>query len=678
VLVALVVLMIGVYAMLRIFPPGLTAIEVSQQRTTAAQLAEAELTRWKLHPGSLPDAIVATDYEGNLIASTLTNTAETAPELLVYGELAGHMSGTTNYRYLVLPRGDVSIGNLDFYARPLIYSPLDITPSQFDAALGVWPEGYERRPNLVHPTWEPNSLYLPRTVIGERIDLRRLGRTNLGVPFYLLSHAPLDVLRYEGTQKDVAIYVDIYDAQAWQYTADPLALGPRQFSVTPLDGGLHVAPSDQLRYLKVDYADPETLQRVLGLTVAVPVGVQDISGVLPIGVNPTSVQVHERLRALSGDEYAQYVLDPLNWPRNTYYVDYRTTISGRIEFSPALQVVPEPGDITLVKVDYRVFDWQVLVFDVEVPPDGIVQLPVTPLKGPAFTNAPRQPRPQEVARGIKREYDWQGRDTDRPATDPYTWAYVVAVDRQSGDILADHEGLKWPPNPYERRNRFLVSYQQGLLDFSYQYWEVYGFNPEVDTPDRSGRTYRIFCRGQSDWAVQLMIAANRYGRSQTGLPGGQPAGPEGSGTASLLTYAWRAWDYGDPRRSQLYFPLSEAGHTVAVDYYYDPDPNNLTTDDLVFVEAEVHRIAESNVTDLGEWVCRLSQPLAHEPYVWGPVSVRGLSVRARTTWVTPGGAALLQDVVEALDQYPPRPVRPSLRESWRQVLVDTYLTRVPI
>ncbi|GAG34992.1 unnamed protein product, partial [marine sediment metagenome] len=35
-------LMIGIYAMLRVFPRGFSAIEISQQRTTAAQLAEAE------------------------------------------------------------------------------------------------------------------------------------------------------------------------------------------------------------------------------------------------------------------------------------------------------------------------------------------------------------------------------------------------------------------------------------------------------------------------------------------------------------------------------------------------------------------------------------------------------------------------------------------------------------
>ena len=111
-----------------------------------------------------------------------------------------------------------------------------------------------------------------------------------------------------------------------------------------------------------------------------------------------------------------------------------------------------------------------------------------------------------------------------------------------------------------------------------------------------------------------------------------------------------------------------------IDYYYlDRD-----TGELDFVEGEVHTISPPNVTDLGQWVCRLSEPLAKEPSEWGPISVRGIGVRARATWVGPGRAFLLQDLVSALDRLPPGRAQPSLRESWHQVIVDTYLTRAPM
>jgi prepilin-type N-terminal cleavage/methylation domain-containing protein len=148
ILITLVVLVIGIYAMLRVFPRGFSAIEIGEQRTIASQLAEAELARWKLHPEALPDAVVATDYDGALIPATirLADAAKdpdgTTVRLLVYGEAAAVMPGTTNYRPLILPLGNVGVENLDFYAKALIYNPLDVTPSQFDAAQAAMLEGH--------------------------------------------------------------------------------------------------------------------------------------------------------------------------------------------------------------------------------------------------------------------------------------------------------------------------------------------------------------------------------------------------------------------------------------------------------------------------------------------------------------------------------------------------------
>jgi prepilin-type N-terminal cleavage/methylation domain-containing protein len=682
-LLTLVVLLIGIYGMLRIFPRGFMAIEVGQQRTIAAGLAEAEIARWKLHPESLPDAVIATDLEGNLIQATIVNNEDSLSSVLVHGGTTAFMPGSMTYESLQLPFGEVGIDNLDFYAKALIYSPLDLTPSQFDAAQAVMPPGASARPNTAHPNWQPNSLYLPRTVIGERIDIRRLGRTILGVPFYLLSHAPLAPLRLEDNpltpeeDRSLEVYVDIYDAQAWMYVPYGAGeLNQREFTLDPATGALFFGPTDfppaEPRRFKVDYTDPVTFQRLLGLTVIVGPGATQGAPPLPLGVAPDTIMVHERLQQVDNPNLLR-ITDPGDpaTRRNIFYVNPETTISGRIEFPLMLQIDPRPTDISLVKVDYRVYDWSILAFDVEVPPGGIVRLPVGRIKGPSFTNPPRQPRPQEVARGIKREYDWSGDPQPVDPRNPVSWAHIVAVDRQSGEILTDHEGAEWPANAYERRSRFLVNYRDGLLDFNYDHWDVYQFNPEIDTPDRSGRTYRIFCRAEDDWAVQLMVTARRYGRSGTGIPGGQPAGGEGGGSDVLLTYAWNP----EVDARQVYFPLSEYGQAVAIDYYYlDPNTGNLT-----FVEGEVHAIGEADVTDLGQWVCRLARPLEHEPYYsFGPVGVRGIGVRARTTWVGPGRATTLQDLVSALTQSPPGRAVPSLGETWHQVIVDTYLTRAPI
>jgi hypothetical protein len=723
VLIALVVLMVGIYAMLRIFPRGYRAVELTEQRTTAALLAEAELNRWRLQPDALPDAVVATDYQGVAIPALLTGSAETltgAPSLysrvLVYGERAARMPLTTDYSILTLSAADVAL--LDRTARPLIYNPGDLTPSQFDGALEPLPTGVNQtmRPARLHPCWEPNSLYLPRTIVGERIDIRRLGTTPSGVPFYLLSHAPLDVLRYEPdtsippSPNPIPRYVDIYDARPWTYGASVEgALREREFRYDPASGAMVFGPQPPpawARSFKVDYTDPNSLLRVFGGYAVTAAGSDTGTLLSPIGLavrlaDPGSFQVHERMIPLTDAEHAAYVASPALWPRNAYYVNAETALTGKIEFSPLLQLLPQPGDVNLAKVDYRVRDWQVMVFDVEVPSNGVVQLPVRGLKGPTYTNPPRQDQPQEVARGIKLlwnlvENRWETPDYRNPAT----WAYVVAVDRQTGEILTDHEGITWPGIPQERLARFRVNYRDSLLAFNYGEWEpgVAGtFRRDLEgnamigsryLHSRSGRTFRVFCRAQGDWAVQLSLASRLYARAgpEPGYLYGRPGGPAvaGVGQDTPMTYAWyppENTEGKDPR--QLYFPLSDLGQVVAVDYYY-VDAAGATR----YVTGEVHSIAGPNVTELGYWACHLSGGgLVHRPNAWGPVTVRGLSVRARVSWVGPGRSTTLQDVMQAYyksyqenpnRQGPPIPPLPSLNESWHQITLTTYLTRVPL
>ena len=136
--------------------------------------------------------------------------------------------------------------------------------------------------------------------------------------------------------------------------------------------------------------------------------------------------------------------------------------------------------------------------------------------------------------------------------------------------------------------------------------------------------------------------------------------------AGGLTYAW---NLDNPR--QLYFPLSEAGQAVMLDYI---------AEDGSYVTGEVHTISSANVTDLGQWACRLAEPLETTPYQM--LAVRGIGVRARALWVTSGRGYTLQELARAMDQVdaqgrPDRP-RPELSETWRQLVISTYLTRAPI
>jgi len=592
-----------------------------------------------------------------------------------------------------------------------LYNPEDLTPCQYDGVSELDNPTRLQEPRkgaFPHPNWQPNSLYLPRTVIGEQVNIRRLNSQAAGVPFYLLSHAPLDPrgVHRETVQGDDPstpqietsytrpVLLDIYDAQAWEYRPGGAAatLTVRQFSAEPggrMYFGPRHLPDDPAaqpgeHVFKVDYtyADPVTKAptRIYGATVKCT-----LAGVSTQPLSPTpsvlsTMRVSEKLRALTDAEHTMFS-DPANvqnWPSNAYYINAESSITGKIEFCPLVQTDPQPGDITLVKVDYRVMDWQILVFDVEVPPGGEVQLPITNLKGSSYINYPRQPRPQEVARGVRRYYKappdpGAGTPIVYPLNDPRTWGYLVAVDRQNGDILTDSQtsgAFGLPTNPYERRTQVRVDFRNGLLHFNYGGNDpaktVPSYNKDVDTPDRSGRNYRIFCRAEADWAVQLMPAARVYPRASTAYPGGPSASGQAGGP---LTYAWQ-WNASDQLQTrQLYFPLSEQGQTVAVDYY---------TREGAYVEGEVHTIGGLNVTDLKAWACPLSSPLNQAPNEFGPVNVRGLSVRARAVWVARGRQSSVEDVAKAVNIGYPRPPDKSLEETWRQVIVPTFITRTPI
>jgi len=700
VLIALVLLLIGVYAMFAIFPRGYAAMEASQFRTIGSQLADSELARWKLMPESLPDQIVATDYNGQLIPGTLVGRRgvrldpdSAAYMLLVWNRGALPMPGSQQYHPANL-RGDVFY-RLD-HVPGALYSPENLTPCAYDGVSEyLSPTAATQRGARMHPNWEPNSVYLARTVIGEQIDVMRLPNQVAGVPFYLLSHAPLDLLKGAVGDTSTQVWMQIYDSRPWQYhgwdPSGPPTLGRREFTYDPVAQKLYFGPMTAgvpgvgalPRIFKLDYTG---LVSYPGLDHAVPARIYgaevttDSSGTAGLAVppaTPSAMRVYEQLHALTDQEYADIPLRMV-WPRNAYHIDAATPVTGKIEFCPSLQTNPQADDITLVKVDYRVRDWQILVFDIEVPAGGAVQLPISHLKGSVSLNPPRQPRPQEVARGIRAFYKADGTPQPRSASDAASWAYVVAVDRQNGDVLTDidqselmldpeppHKPTTLPSNAYDRRTRVRVDFRGGVLYFNYDRKLVptNTYDVNVDTPDRSGRTYRVFCRAEADWAVQLLPSARVYARSSPTadrpipLPDGAP-----------LSYSW----VPTKNARQIFLPLSESGQTVTVDYYRKTDG--------AFIEGELHTIGGPQVVDLGAWVCGLSDLLGAEPNDLGPVTVRGVSVRARAVWVGRGRRSSLEDVAKNLElgarsQSPPAQ---SLEEAWRQIIVTTFIPRTPI
>jgi prepilin-type N-terminal cleavage/methylation domain-containing protein len=624
VLVALVVLLIGAYVALRIFPSGFAAIERARQESLAARLADQEIQRWQLAMGSLPEAIV--------------------------------------WAYT-----DLTTGELTYRTE---YDSEDVLP------------------NAGNPNWEPNSAYRPRTVLGEVLavgDVTDPGTGGIKVPLCRLRFGPLQHL-YDAPYDDASSYPDHYPV--FIYTtryervdrADFLSgvkdwgryhidydRGTISFDFAPYERRFRVeftymtsaAPGaeeprrpemSQIAELITVPAGWDTRPANVGAgpgRISLWPGTQQIEPVTVPGAQRTAnvvtitttaahgfsagqgVVVSDVTAAGASDFTGIFVIASVPSPTTFTYdqngaddtggggtvgpvpADFRGvvplservhqafvydgsgtptgpghfTLGGNID-QPDSYLLFDPGDAgRTVNVDYRVRDWEILLEE-RVPDDTLqVQLTVSPIKGADYTNPPRQPNPDRIVSG-----------------DP---EMVIIVDAQDGTRLAN----------------FTVDYNTGRIHL--------GPSAQV------GKTYRIYYRSEQDWTIQPLKAAADYA-----IIVGASAEPG---------YRFAVWlEPSDPR--MLEFGRSEVAKSVVANYYMYTDAPDNTNPQLVV--GELHQID----LESGHAVVRL----AHDP-AWGDIRVRGASMSARVLWAGRGSVRAVGGELSP--------------ESWRQVTVESFLRR---
>ena len=617
VLVALVVLLIGAYVALRIFPSGFAAIERARQESLAARLADQEIQRWQLALGSLPEAIVW---------------AYTDPT-----------TGELTYR------------------------------TQYDSE--------EILPSAGNPNWEPNSVYRPRTVLGEVLAIGDVTDTATGgvrVPLCRLRFGPLQHLYdtpYDApTDKQhppLFIYTTEYEradradflsnAKDWgryymDYTAGTIsfdyapyerrfrvefayltATGQREerrydmsqtarmiyaTAVAPSPGGA-ARTSNVVTITTVSQHRFAVGQSVI-VTGVTPVGGTDFNGTFTIasvpsqttftyaqsdvddtggggtvqtslwggaappggfaGVVPLSERVHQ---AFIFDTY-----DPTAGPwtpapghfaldRHAVGASYALDDIG----APDAHLLFDPIDAgRTVNVDYRVRDWQILLEE-RVPDDTLqVQVTVPPIKPAGYTNPPRQPNPDRVISG-----------------DP---EMVIIVDTQDGARMAN----------------FTVDYGTGRIFLG----------PSA----QAGKTYRIYYRSEQDWTIQPLKAAADYAIivGDTAEPG----------------YRFAVWREPTDLR-MLEFGRSEVAKSVVANYYTYTGPGETNPE---LIAGELHQIG----LESGHAVVHLAQDPA-----WGDIRVRGASMTARVLWARRGSVRAVGGELSP--------------ERWHEVAVESFLRR---
>ena len=607
VLVALVVLLIGAYVALRIFPSGFAAIERARQESLAARLADQEIQRWQLALGSLPEAIV--------------------------------------WAYT-----DPTTGELTYRTR---YDSEDVLP------------------NAGNPNWEPNSVYRPRTVLGEVLAIGDVtvdagGVSVIRVPLCRLRFGPLEPL-YDAPNPlngdPLFIYTTEYEradqpaflvhgnesgAKDWgRYYIDYDA-GTISFDYAPYERRFRVefayltatGEHKELRYEMSEVASmiyatvvapsPGGAARVgnvvtitttnshgfaVGQSVIVSgvisVGGTDFNGTFTIASVPTPTTFTYAQNDADDTGGGGTAESPISlWGAAAPPADFRAvvplservhqafvydgagaptgpghfTLSGNIDQPDSYLLFHSIDAGRTVNVDYRVRDWQILLEE-RVPDDTLqVQVTVPPIKPAGYTNPPRQPNPDRVISG-----------------DP---EMVIIVDTQDGTRVAN----------------FTVDYGTGRIFLG----------PSA----QAGKTYRIYYRSEQDWTIQPLKAAADYAIivGDTAEPG----------------YRFAVWREPTDLR-MLEFGRCEVAKSVVANYYTYTGPGDTNPE---LIAGELHQIG----LESGHAVVRLAQDPA-----WGDIRVRGASMTARVLWAGRGSVRAVGGETSP--------------EKWRQVAVESFLRR---
>jgi len=581
--VALVILLIGAYVALRIFPAGFAAIERARQESLAARLADQEVQRWQLAAGSLPEAIVWADS---------------------------------------------SSGSLIYNVNYAAYDPTD-------PLVGL-------RPNWDNPNWQPDSLYKPRTIIGEVLPIGEHPDPTTGVisvPLCRLRFGPLvhlydnpangDPLFVYTTQYQRAdtpdllvnyttsgakdwgrYYVNYRDGSiSFDYVPDAASAGgyDRRFRVefTYLTAAGPGAPAErrydmwQTTYMITVPADYDSTR--LGSTRPPPQGRQGPLSLFGAGgpppgfegVVPASERVHQAL-----------IFDGTPAPSGPGHFTLDKDVS-----APDCHLLFAAGDAgRTVHVDYRARDWQILLEE-RVPDESLqVQLVLGPLKNAQYKNPPRQP---------------DAPDRLIPGDD----AMVIILDTDDGSRLSG----------------FTVDYATGLIDLA-------GATRPDGAPAAAGRTYRIYYRSELDWAIQPMKAAAEYSVlvGDTEVP-----------TYRSAVWVWDRTKSPPEPTNQLLFGRCEVAKSIVANYYMYTNPGSESDPEPRLVAGDL-----KPVTVAGDQVLiALSQIPRYG------LRVRGASLSARVLWAGRGR------IQAAGSGSPPAGTDGLSPESWRQVKVETFLRR---
>jgi hypothetical protein len=594
ILVAMVVLVIGIFSLIRLFPLGFGSILYGENATRGNALARAELEKIRSAASNLPDGIGPIHPETNTVDTAL----QPQQQFLPY--------------------------------KPVVDLPEDPRFSGANRFRRVWGETAK----IPAPT--SDSPYLP--IVDPGTGLRE------PVSLYTLQFSPVYSTRglivYSGTPLERVVM------DGPPSDAELRALGEGRYGVDYQNAVLYFAPVNYPRRFKLDYSvtvpqGPTAFLRANSIPdacVFVPANATIFKMREP-GPQPADcrfIPLAPGTQLDTDEEFVYRAFEQLPpavpfHPANPYQYKVLNTLIGILGFNPLAasgRTGAGQGRALVAKVDYDVDDWHILREDRVVsqsgPPNVDLTLNFLKRAGDIETN-------QEIYAGLLRDYASFPINSD--ASHPGTPGVdLVVVDLDTGRTLDSRTLQGDTPNEFGFNGlNGRIDYERGRIEF----------NPRVrwTMPDGSmgpeeliaGRRVRLFYRTTSDFAVQVTKAFSLYRRE---------VDPTQLGARQYVQ-----------NRGELFFPPIDANQSVIIDYSWT---QLIEGQKRVRTESgELHKIEDPAAADspetqgrlpdqsmAGAWWVRLKlfdasgnpRPdlAADEPIVIR--SVRGVSVIARAMW----------------------------------------------
>lgn len=663
VLVVIVVFLVGILAVVQVFPSGLSVLRTTRNNTIATSLARAEVQRLAGQSEQVAEFVAPVAYQqvaGGL--RFVVDPNRTVRDLMPSKDpdpAPGRIDSTGVVQLASGPVGDwMRVSGANLVNRVIGESRPVPSPTR----LGNGTIGSLLQLQFAPVFYEPG----PGVVLLYGNDYqRRWGNREFGTPN---PAAPAQRGRFFLVPSDDSASGDPFsgDDTVWVGPATPQRLRI-SFSFEHQGGGRH-NQYDMIALLELNPASPPAYAAVAGnywvISFRELVGQPDLFG-------RTLYSANDFRNVVGGSVRVQRVFDEIPFaspfdPTNPFQYKMWSPNAGTILVNPAgfaTRVLSDEGPREPLRVtaDYTVFDWRIIRDEFRVPMDRPFtrKLILSSLKVLGNPGPDGRPNP-----GL-------GLAIPAVSTGPVTMGEgsdFALVDPESGGFLLGNR-------PGAPGNGFRVDKSVGSVEFldvdndptnglSAYYafpsatqgqWDV------VFVPDIRGRNLRALYMAVGEWSIQMFKAADRYRVTQWLAANGLQMGECYVGGSSM--------DGGNPvgRPDRLYFPLADLGQKVIVNEMWVNDgAGTRLVADQEFLIAGVERVGPRSMAFVD--ITQRAGPGAVFDFTNGYAvrGVRGASLKVRVMW-NPAFFSFVQDEVENYSR-----VEQWMR-NWRRTETETFL-----